>query len=388
MEELNELFYREPYTKEFKAKVIDCQEDTSGYKIVLDDTAFYPEGGGQPSDLGHIDQALISKVKREGGQIVHYSDKPFEIGQDVIGKINWTWRFSNMQNHTVEHIFSGLIHKKLGFDNIGFHMDEKDITVDFSGEVPQEVLLEVERLVNQAILSNIDVNISFPSTQELEQLDYRSKKELSGRVRIVSIAGCDQCACCGTHVAKSGEIGLFKILEATKHRGGTRVRFVAGERALNDYADKLTQVKQISVLLSAKPEEVSQYVRKLLDEAQNLKEKLNQRTNQYFETVLDKLPKQDSRLMIYEPHISTYELKNFATLAHQRFPDSFVLIVTDNSETAFHYVLTSNSPKLKDVSQLLNKQLNGRGGGKAEAVQGSYNSSLEKIRAIFEGLSL
>ena len=234
METMQELFYRDPYAREFSATVTSCREGKKGFEVVLDDTAFYPEGGGQPSDEGTLGEAKVIFVKRVGPEIVHYIDKPLEVGSTVIGKIDWERRFDNMQNHTCEHIFSGLVHQKYKLENVGFHMDPDDITVDFSGEIPMESIPELEQLVNQAITQDIDIKIEFPTEEVLEAMEYRSKKELHGVVRIVTIPGCDRCACCGTHVRRSGEIGMFKILDAYKHRGGTRVRFVAGERARRD----------------------------------------------------------------------------------------------------------------------------------------------------------
>ena len=170
METMQELFYRDPYTREFSATVTSCREGKKGFEVVLDDTAFYPEGGGQPSDEGTLGEAKVTFVKRVGPEIVHYTDKPLEVGSTVIGKLDWERRFDNMQNHTCEHIFSGLVHQKYKFENVGFHMDPDDITVDFSGEIPTEAFPELERLVNQAITQDIDLKIEFPTEEVLEAM--------------------------------------------------------------------------------------------------------------------------------------------------------------------------------------------------------------------------
>ena len=173
METMQELFYRDPYAREFSATVTSCREGKKGFEVVLDDTAFYPEGGGQPSDEGTLGEAKVIFVKRVGPEIVHYIDKPLEVGSTVIGKIDWERRFDNMQNHTCEHIFSGLVHQKYKLENVGFHMDPDDITVDFSGEIPMESIPELEQLVNQAITQDIDLKIEFPTEEVLEAMEYR-----------------------------------------------------------------------------------------------------------------------------------------------------------------------------------------------------------------------
>ena len=212
MSDLNELFYRDTYAREFTADVVSCTEGKNGFEVVLSDTAFYPEGGGQPADHGKLGDAVVTDVKRVSGIIVHCTDKALTVGSTVNGVLDWSRRYDNMQNHTGEHVISGLIHKKYGFDNVGFHMDEDVITVDFDGVIPADELLAIEQQVNDAIYADIAVNVLFPSAEELKTMDYRSKKELTGKVRIVDIPGCDRCACCGTHVARTGEIGLLKVV--------------------------------------------------------------------------------------------------------------------------------------------------------------------------------
>ena len=379
---LDELFYREPYTKEFEAKVLECTEGKKGYEVVLEDTAFYPEGGGQPSDIGTLDQANVSFVKRAGDKIIHYTDQPFEVGKTVKGKINWENRFDNMQNHTAEHMFSGLVHKKLGFNNVGFHMDPKDITVDFDGEIPEDVLAQVERETNEAIQKGIDLEISFPSSEELSKLDYRSKKELSGKVRIVRVPGCDMCACCGTHVANTAEIGFLKVLEASKHRGGTRVRFAAGTRALNDYTTKLEQAQKVSELLSAKIDEIAKAVEQNLEDQKKKQHEYADRSLKYFTLLLKTVDTQTNPVIVHEDGLSSYELKRLATLAAETLPDKFVAVLTECADkSGFNYVLAFKGASLAEKSKNLNKKLNGRGGGRDGMVQGTYRSDLNTVVA-------
>lgn len=378
---MQELFYRDPYVREFTAEVVSCTEGKKGFEIILMDTAFYPEGGGQPTDLGELGSAKVNFVKRVNGSIIHYADKPLKVGNLAVGKIDWERRFDNMQNHTCEHIFSGLVHQKFGFDNVGFHMDPDDITVDFSGEISKEELNKIEQEVNEAIAANIELSVTFPSQQELASMNYRSKKELSGLVRIVSVPGCDRCACCGTHVRRTGEIGVFKILEAGKHRGGTRVRFVAGKRALRDYAWRLNEISKISALLSAKPHEISAAVEKVLNDGKAQGQLLAERTKLWLESVADRIEGPEDSVIVFENGLSPFELKKFASILKERFGGIPCAVLSEVEEKVFNYVLAYESENLSEISRELNKKLNGRGGGRDGVVQGTYRADRATIES-------
>lgn len=378
---MQELFYRDPYVREFTAEVVSCTEGKKGFEIILMDTAFYPEGGGQPTDLGELGSAKVNFVKRVNGSIIHYADKPLKVGSLAVGKIDWERRFDNMQNHTCEHMFSGLVHQKFGFDNVGFHMDPDDITVDFSGEISKEELNKIEQEVNEAIAANIELSVTFPSQQELASMNYRSKKELSGLVRIVSVPGCDRCACCGTHVRRTGEIGVFKILEAGKHRGGTRVRFVAGKRALRDYAWRLNEISKISTLLSAKPHEISTAVEKVLNVGMAQGQLLADRTKLWLESVADRIEKPEDSVIVFENGLSPFELKKFASILKERFVGIPCALLSEVEEKTFNYVLVYESENLSEISRELNKKLNGRGGGRDGVVQGTYRADRATIES-------
>ena len=196
MNEMNELFYKDSYMKEFDAIVLSCEKGKKGYEIILDDTAFYPEGGGQPGDHGSLGNVKVLDVHRKEGRIIHYTDGPLEVGQKVHGIIDWERRFDLMQNHSGEHIYSGLVHKNFGYDNVGFHMDDV-VTVDFNGVMTWEEALDMERKANQLISENRETKILLPSPEELKEIPYRSKIELNDTVRIVEFPEGDICACCG-----------------------------------------------------------------------------------------------------------------------------------------------------------------------------------------------
>ena len=255
------LYYKDQYIKEFEAQVISCAEGKNGFEVILDKTAFFPEGGGQPGDKGFIGQAKVLDTIEKGEDVIHICDCAVE------GKVNcaldFELRFSYMQQHTGEHVFSGIQHSICGFDNVGFHMGESCITVDFNGVVSAEELAEIERLSNEAIYKNIPVEAIYPTDEELASYDYRSKKEIKGQVRLTKIGDVDLCACCGTHVATTGEIGIIKVLSSMNYKSGVRVSLQIGRKAFEDYCQKNASVYAISNMLCAKTEEIADSVEKL-----------------------------------------------------------------------------------------------------------------------------
>lgn len=272
--ETRRLYYENVYIKEFDAKVLKCREGENGYEIILDESAFYPEGGGQPCDVGSLGEAEVKDVQEKDGELIHYVDKALKEGSQVHGKINWERRFDLMQQHSGEHMVSGLVHEKYGYNNVGFHMGSDVITIDFSGVLNEEQLQEIEDRVNQKIWENAPVQITYPSESELENIPYRSKKELTGQVRIVEFPGTDICACCGTHVAYTGEIGAVKFLSVVKFRQGVRVEMISGKRVIDYFSKIAKENSKVSVLLSAKPQETSKAVERLQEENFRLKGKI------------------------------------------------------------------------------------------------------------------
>lgn len=268
------LFYNDVRKAEFEATVVSCVKNKDRYEVVLDGTYFYPEGGGQPADHGKIDDANVFDVHDKDNEVVHYCDKEVVCGKKVKAWVDMERRHRLMQQHSGEHIVSGLIHKHFGYDNVGFHMGSDCITIDFNGPLTSDDLKLVEKEANEAIYRNFDTNIFYPSPEELEKLEYRSKKALEGDVRIVNFKDCDTCACCGLHVVKSGEIGIIKITGSQNYKGGTRVTMLAGKQAREDYAVKDSIVHGISNLLSAKPYETKEAVERLMKERNEIKEQL------------------------------------------------------------------------------------------------------------------
>ena len=235
---MKKLYYDSAYIKEFEGTVLSCRKGKKAYEAVLDQTAFYPEGGGQPTDTGILGGIRVLEVHEKNGEVIHYLEQPLTVGQTVKGVIDWENRFIHMQEHSGEHLVSGLIHAKYGYDNVGFHMGAEEVTIDFNGLIEWDDLMEIEHKANSMIWENLEIYADFPAKEELEHLDYRSKKELNGDVRIVKIPGGDICACCGTHVKRTGEIGLVKFLSMIHYKGGVRISLLCGKRAVEDYRQK------------------------------------------------------------------------------------------------------------------------------------------------------
>lgn len=232
------LYFQDSHRSVFDARVLSCEPWKDGWRIVLDRTVFFPEGGGQYADPGFLGEVEVVDVHEKDGVIYHYTKEPIEAGQKVEGRILWEVRFDRMQQHTGEHIISGLVHQKFGYDNVGFHLGEDYCTMDFNGPITKDQLKEIEQEANRAVFQNLDVISSFPSEEERSRMEYRSKIELSGEVQIITIPGYDVCACCAPHMKKTGEIGLIKLVQMDHYKGGERITMLAGDRALKDYGEK------------------------------------------------------------------------------------------------------------------------------------------------------
>ena len=259
------LYYQDAHQAQFQATVLSCRPGKHGYDVVLDRTCFYPEGGGQPGDTGVLSGVRVTDTHEAGGEIVHYCEAPLAEGQTVEGTIDYERRFEFMQLHTGEHILSGVIHRRFGYENVGFHMGADFVTIDLSGMLTPEQVQSVEAEANEWIWKNVPVEVSYPDPEALKTIPYRSKKELTGQVRIVTIPGADICACCGTHVSNTGEIGLLRIFSCVRFHDGVRLELLCGRRALRYLRALTEQNRQVSGLLSAKPLETAGAVQRLLD---------------------------------------------------------------------------------------------------------------------------
>jgi alanyl-tRNA synthetase len=384
---MEKLYYDRPYVKIFEAIVTDCRQGKDSlFEVLLDRSAFYPEGGGQPADIGTLGEAVVLDVRERPEGIVHITDKPLKAGSRVTGILDWERRFCNMQNHSGEHLLSGIVHKNYGLDNVGFHMGKDEVTVDFNGILTQEQIEAAETEVNELIWRNIPVLESYPSKEELTDIDYRSKKELTGQVRLIEFPGGDVCACCGTHVMTAGEIGILKVTGLIHYKGGVRVTMLCGGMALQDYRKKQKAVSGISVLLSAKPDLLLEAVDRLKEEGLKKDGRIGQLSKELLERKTGDYPELDAPLLVFERDLTPVQLRQFCTMLYEGKKGS-VVMVCSGDEGVFQYALGSGREDMRALSKALNERLNGRGGGSALMAQGTFQALPEDIRKAFEDKS-
>ena len=398
MENFNARYYQKPYVNEFDATVIACSKTERGYEIELSDTAFYPEGGGQPGDKGVLfaegrqERAIhVSDTQFEGERIVHIADAELAAGTKVHGVLDWVNRCDNMQGHSGEHIITGILSKTYGYENIGFHMGESFITIDFNGPLDDGQVLGAERRANEIVRENLPIQESFPSAEERKTMQYRSKIELSGTVRIITIPGLDSCACCGTHVTATGEIGLIKIINFTNRKKGVRLEVLCGRKAVLAYEQEMEQVRAISRCLSAKPTEVQEAVEKLNAEKGKLQQQLHEMTEKYLKQKAETAADTAGAPVYFEDGLSIEYLRCFCNqlLATGKRHTCAALSAVEAEgaqSPAYNYVIVSNAIDLKLHVKTLNGQLNGRGGGNSSAIQGTYFADKELIVETLTGI--
>ncbi len=389
--DFNEYYYRDPYKREFDGKVLSCTKVKKGYEVILDDTLFYPEGGGQPCDKGIItydggDVKVLDVRRDEERGIIHLIDGMIPEGTEIHGVIDWEYRFSLMQNHTGEHIISGLIHRTYGYENVGFHMGDV-LTIDLSGEMSWEEAEEIERKANRVIWDNREVRSVFPDEVALSTLEYRSKKELKGKVRLINIDNADSCACCGLHVKRTGEIGLIKLLSLIRYKGGVRIEMICGDKALYDYEKKLNDNTEIKNLLSVKPEETVDAVKRIMEESIEKSERIADLNARYAELKISSLSPYNGIIIDLEEGMNGIELRKFCDRLNKtgKAKVSVVLSPSGDDKKAFQYVIAGTGYDLKSLAGSLNNELNGRGGGSKEMIQGTFFASYDRISdAVFK----
>ena len=374
------LYYENSHMKEFSAIVLECEPCGEYWNIILDRTAFFPEGGGQYADTGMLSGAAVLDVHEKNDVIRHRTDRPIEVGTKVFGTINWDERFMKMQQHTGEHIVSGLVHERFGYNNVGFHLGSEDCIMDFNGEITRKELREIEKLANEAVVKNLEVQVTYPTKEELRSLDYRSKIEIEGQVRIVAIPGYDTCACCAPHVTRTGEIGQIKLTNVQHYKGGVRVTMLCGFRALADYNKKAESVREISTQLCAKENEVAEAVEHLKSEMAQLKIKNTVLQQEILKYKAEYAEIKDGIACLFEKNLDG-ESPRF--LMNQVLEKECVLcaVFYGNEQEGYRYVIGSKSLNLREFVKELNAAFLGRGGGKPEMVQGSLRGNEYELRA-------
>lgn len=377
------LYYQDAYQTTFRAKVLDCREEKGAFLVTLDKTCFYPEGGGQPADHGILGGAKVLDVHEKGDVIFHTADKPLEIGTEVEGKIDWARRFDLMQNHSGEHIISGVICGKYGCDNVGFHMGKEAVTIDFNAKITPEELPALEDKANEAIWRNTPFETSYPSKEELAAMEYRSKKELDGQVRIVRAGEYDCCACCGTHVRLAGEIGQIKIIGIQNYKGGTRLELVCGRRALEDYRQKADAAESAGRQLSVPAIQAGKAVENLLAEKDSLIQSLNQLKWNYFTEKAANVPEGTESIVFFADGLNSKDLAHFADLLLKKVEKRAAVLTGKAGETAYTFVLLSKERDAREMTDTMRTQFDCKGGGKPDAVQGKLSGKKADLLAFF-----
>ena len=375
------LFYKDAYQKTFEATVTECREGKKGYEIILDQTAFYPEGGGQPGDIGYLQtegqKVEVTDTHEKDGEILHFCGQPLEKGSKVTGSIDWERRFDLMQNHSGEHIVSGLVHHRFGYNNVGFHMGKDTVTIDFDGEFSVEDMYQFEQEANARIWANEQVDITSYTEEEAETVEYRSKKELHGVVRVVTFPNADVCACCGTHVRYTGEIGLIKLISLQKWKGGVRMEMLSGRKAMEYVADVCRQNQQISVALSAKPLETAEaveHLKKLQMDQQFHAGALEQKLFQY----MAKQYEGSGSVLLFEEGLAADSVRKL-TAEIMETCEGRCIVCSGDDENGYKYAMGEKDGDLRALVKEFNSTLNGRGGGKPFFVQGSVAATRKEI---------
>ena len=378
--EVKKLYYEDSHLREFTATVTGCTESKGGWAVTLDATAFYPTGGGQECDLGVLGGANVLDVKEQGEDIIHLCDAPVEVGSTVTGSIDWERRFDHMQQHSGEHLVMGKIYEKFGYHNVGFHMGGHLVTIDLNGPVTWEDLMEIEDKVNTWIWENRPVRTWYPSPEELPNVKYRSKKALPWPVRIVEFEGADVCACCGTHVKYTGEIGMVKFVSCIKFKEGVRIELASGKRALKLYQNIFEQNRQVSQTFSAKILETGAAAQKFNEMLLQEKYRNVGLQRKIFTAVADSYAGK-SRALHFEEGLQPGQVRELADAIAEKAETAIVLSGSD--EGGYAICIISKTADKRELGKAVNAALNGRGGGKPGAFQGSIKATRTAIEEFF-----
>ena len=373
------LYEKDAYISEFTATVTACVPLDNDFKIVLDKTAFFPEGGGQAGDKGTIADVTVFDTQIENDVIYHFATQPITVGNTVECKIDFDRRFNFMQNHTGEHIVSGIAHKLFGVNNVGFHLGEEFVTIDFDKEITREQLNQVEFLANQKVWQNLPVSAYYPNEEELKNTDYRSKKEIDGAVRLVKIKDTDICACCAPHVNTTGEIGLIKLLDTEKMRGGIRIVLKCGMFALNDYKNKYENISQISSMLSSKQENAFESVQKLDEKCTIANQRISELKKKIAELAI--VSANESIKYIFVDDCDIKDLQVMADKLHKTFGG--IRAVFSGSDLNYSFAICGEDAELQQFFADFKAKFTVRGGGRGGMVQGTVTAPQENIKNFF-----
>ena len=379
--ETRKLYYEDCHLTHFTARVTGCAQTQKGYEVTLDATAFYPEGGGQACDLGSLGGVSVLDVQEWGEQVIHLCDGPLDLGSTVEGSIDWDRRFDQMQQHTGEHIVSGIVHRMFGFDNVGFHVGAQVLTVDFDGIIPPEALPVIEAEANRAVWQNLKLRCWYPSEEELPTVGYRTKRALPWPVRIVEIAGVDKCACCGVQVGHTGEVGLVKLLSCVKFHQGVRIEMACGGRAMAILNEVYDQNRQVSQAFSAKPNETGEAARVMNKRLADAEYRAACLQKQIYDAVAAGYQGRGNVLHFLEGGTPT-QLRELADRIAAVCDGTAA--VYSGAEGSWSICLISRSDDLKALGRSLKERFSARGGGKPGTFQGTLQTTRDELEKLFQ----
>ena len=378
------LYYFDGHLSRFDARVLSCEAEKDGYAVKLDRTAFFPGGGGQEADEGVLAGQKLLALREEGEDIVHVVEKPLEPGAAVTGELDWPLRFRRMQGHSGEHILSGTLHRLFGYDNVGFHMGAAAMTIDFSGELDRDDLRRVELEANRAVWRNVPIRTLLPGPDELAHMEYRSKKELTGQVRIVEIEGVDRCACCAPHAASTGEVGCIKVIDSMRHRGGTRLTLICGEQALLDYQLLHENNARVSAALSAKRQETGAAIERYAAEQEERKAEVTRLKRELLRLKSAELRPTEGCICIFEEDMDLITLRELVNAGSELA--GALCAGFSGRDGDYKYIIGSRTKPLRAMAKEINSAINGRGGGSDSMLQGTSRSDRGTIERFFSGL--
>lgn len=375
------LYYHDSFMTGFTAAVLSCEQGKEGWQVVLDRTAFYPEGGGQPADHGTLGDARVTDVREKNGVILHTCDKVLAAGETVTGKIDWARRFDHMQQHSGEHMVSGIICARYGCDNVGFHLGKDMVTIDFNHDIDPADLPSIEAQANAFIWSDTPIHIRFLEGEALEKAAYRSKKFIPGEVRLVAFPGADCCACCGTHVERAGQVGLVKLLSCQKFREGVRIELLCGKRAFDYLSGTWEQNLAVSRALSAKPMQTAAAVERLQGELESVKRRCaDLETADCARKAREYAGKGD--VLLVEGPMSADSVRRLCDAVLDTCGGRCAVFAGEDGN--FKYAVGIREGDVRPLVKELNAALNGRGGRRPGFAQGSVAADETAIRTFFE----
>ena len=376
------LYYDNAYLTEFDAQVLACRPNGEQFDVLLDRSAFYPTSGGQPYDTGSLGNAQVVDVQVTDGEVWHTVTAPLTVGETVHGRIDWARRFDHMQQHAGDHMIAGTLHRLMGGVTIGLHISEDVSTIDVAmpqgvTRISDEDIRRVEMEVNERIQRDVPIRCWFPDAEELATLPLRKDPTVSEHIRIVAIGDDEMVACGGTHPSTAGQIGLVKIVSVAPARGKMRVSFLAGQRALRDYANCHSAVRAASELLSANVDTLPGAVAALQERLRHAeyeltrfkREQLLAQAQQFIDQA-DVLP-DGTRLIARFVEADAALLRDVTSRLIQT-PGVIALMAAMTGEQAA-YVFGRSADVQADMGALLRdcaKPLGGKGGGRPDFAQG------------------